>query len=629
MAAKYDNDVYRRFAENLKPLLNGKNVKHADMDWLRKRAVEHGFKLKNGGYCWRSAVSSRMAQKTVYLGGESVRLPKTNDGQVKIINEAPDELHKVLHCLRTLPFVHIRRQMGDNPEFNPVCDLYMSVADPKNVRTPYCWAHTMREWDKRSPGPNFTMIHIPDEHPIRQQVLSLPELDLNIALGTDYTGEEKKGFLRQGMYKADLAGMLGLHAGTKLVIARDARDGKLKRYAVFMFGLTATGKSTWSCHDLAMDWRNGEKTFVVQDDIVWLRKDGSSYGTEQNFYVKTDVRKEMQEAQYWALVDKSALMENLMINAAGEVDFLDERLGENGRAVIFRDKLRVMHDGKLVNIAWESLNTPSLEELDGIVFAFITRRNTMMAYGHELTPEQGVLAYLFGESTHSFATRPDLAGESTRIVGMDDFIVGPQGRKVNVFHDIVMDLCDRYPGKVRFFQYNTGGMGEIIKVENEGGKPVRKMIRKTDRVPLDLMAALQRGHLRGTNKHQRGIFGTNEVVQCEGASLKEWQPKDFYSQAEIEEYLRDIVEGRRRHVEQIAKEGLRPEIVRMAEKSFEECGGGGPRKQVAIPADVIEPPGTKKEVPAEERVLPPSSAASPWLSSWEPRPPRGTGSRWR
>jgi len=144
------------------------------------------------------------------------------------------------------------------------------------------------------------------------------------------------------------------------------------------------------------------------------------------------------------------------------------------------------------------------------------------------------------------------------------------------------------------------------------------------------MAALQRGHLRGTNKHQKGVFGTNEVVGCEGASVKEWNPKDFYSAAEIEEYLRDIVEGRRRHVEQLTKEGLRPEIVRMAEKSFEECGGGGAKKQVAIPADIVDPPGAKpKDVPAEERVLPSSSAASPWLSSWEPRPPRGTGSRWR
>jgi phosphoenolpyruvate carboxykinase (ATP) len=628
---KYEPEIYRRFVENMKPLLNGKNVKHADMDYLRKHAVEYGFKLKNGGHCWRSAISSRMAQKTVFLGSEPVQLPKLNDGQKKIIEDAPDELHKVLHCLRTLPFVHIRRQMGDNPDFNPVCDMYMSVADPKSIRTIYCWANTMREWDRRSPGPHFTMIHIPDEHPLRMQVLSLPEHDVNIALGTDYTGEEKKGMLRQGMYRADLSGMLGLHAGTKLVETRDARDGKLKRYAVFMFGLTATGKSTWSCHPLDMDWQKGEETYVVQDDIVWLRKDGSSYGTEQNFYVKTDCRREQQEAMYWALTDKSALLENVMINARGEVDFLDEQLGENGRAIIFRDKLRVERDGRLKHIAHRYINTPPLEELDGIVFAFITRRNTMMAYGHELTPEQGVLAYLLGESTHSFATRPELAGESTRIVGMDDFIVGPQGRKVNAFHDIVMNLCERFPGRVRFFQYNTGGMGEIIKVQSEGGKNVRKLIRKTDRVPLKLMAALQRGHLRGTNKHERGVFGTMEVVGCEGASLTEWNPKNFYSQAEIEEYLRDIVEGRRRHVEQIAKEGLRPEIVRMAEKSFEECGGGGAKSTVAIPADITSPPEAKKrDIPAEERVvLPTSSVGSSWLSPWEPRPPRTSGSRFR
>jgi phosphoenolpyruvate carboxykinase (ATP) len=632
VSAKYEPELYRRFAEDLKFAVTGKNIKHADMDYLRKHAVEHGYKLANGGYRWSSAVSSRMAQKTVMLGSEPVQLPRLNDAQVKIINDAPDELHKVLHCLRTMPFVHIRRQMGDNAEFNPVCDMYTSVADPKNIRIAYCWANTMRDYRKRSPGPNFTMIHIPDEHSLRMQVLSLPEHNLNLALGTDYTGEQKKGMLRQGMYRADLAGMLGLHAGTKLVVARDARDGKLKKYAVFMFGLTATGKSTWSCHDLHMDWRDGEETFVVQDDIVFLKRDGSSYGSEQNFYVKTDCRKELQEAMYWALTDKSALLENVMINAAGEPDFLDERLGENGRAVVFRNKLRVDRGGKLKGIAYESINTPSLEELDGIVFAFITRRNTMMAFGHELTPEQGVLAYLFGESTHSFATRPELAGESTRIVGMDDFIVGPQGRKVNTFYDIVMDLCARYPGKVRFFQYNTGGMGEIIKVENVGGKPVRKLIRKVDRVPLNLMAALQRGHLRGTNKHQKGLFGTSEVVECVGADVKAMNPRNFYSQAEIEEYLRDIIEGRRRHVEQITKEGLRPEIVKLAEQSFEECGGGGAKKaQVAIPADVTNPPEAKKrEMPAEERVvLPPSPAASPWLTSWEPRPPRSSGSRWK
>jgi phosphoenolpyruvate carboxykinase (ATP) len=88
-------------------------------------------------------------------------------------------------------------------------------------------------------------------------------------------GEDKKGFLRQSMWTADQQGMLGLHAGTKIVTARNPED-KLKTFGVFLFGLTATGKSTWSCHQLGLDHKRGEKTWVTQDDIVFLRNDGSA-----------------------------------------------------------------------------------------------------------------------------------------------------------------------------------------------------------------------------------------------------------------------------------------------------------------------------------------------------------------
>jgi phosphoenolpyruvate carboxykinase (ATP) len=162
-----------------------------------------------------------------------------------------------------------------------------------------------------------------------------------------------------------------------------------------MFGLTATGKSTWSCHQLGLDSDGGEGTWVAQDDIVWLRRDGSSYGTEQNYYVKTDVTIEMQEAMYRALAHKSALLENVMVNERGAIDFTDERLGENGRGVLDRTQLKVKRGGKFVSICHDSINTPPLEELDGIVFAFITRRNTIMPFAQRLTPEQGVMAYLW------------------------------------------------------------------------------------------------------------------------------------------------------------------------------------------------------------------------------------------
>jgi len=564
----YDPTVYRQFAENLQHAIRGNNIEHAGMGTLRRKAWKTAFRTAQGSPLWWSAISSRMAAKTVYLGsGPETVLPTPTREQLAIVEKAPEQLHKVLQLLHTMPFVHVRRQMGDNPEFNPICNLYVCVADPKNYRIAYEWASTLGDVRKDRPGPEFFMVDIPMEHQLRMQILVLPEHDINIALGTDYTGECKKGFLRQAMFRADQRGMLGLHAGTKVVRVRDAASGKLKTFAVFLFGLTATGKSTWSCHQLGLSPEAGEGTWVAQDDIVFLRRDGSSYGTEQNYYVKTDVDPRFQEAMYSALTHRSALLENVMVNYKGELDFLDERLGENGRAVIHRHQLKVRRGKKAISICYESINTPPLEELDGIVFAFITRRNTIMPFAQRLTPEQGVLAYLWGESTHSFATVPEKAGESVRIVGMDDFIIGAQGRKVNAFYDIVMDLVHRYPGKVHFFQYNTGGMGEVIQTDPATGKKV--LVRKAQRVPIELMAALQRGHLRGTVEHAPGPLGTEYVVRCEGVDLQAWDPARFYSQEEIEGYIAELVAGRRAFTEQIAAQGLRKDIVALAHRELD------------------------------------------------------------
>ncbi len=614
----YDEAAYRRFAGELKEALKSPTIRRTGLSALRGPAIATGTRTKFGSYGWRSAVSSRIGPKTVYLGSPAVRLPKPTALQESIVAGAPEELEKVLYLLRHLPFVHLRRQMGENSEYNPVCNLYMSVADQKNHRLAYMWGNTMRKPDRR-PGPEFTMIHIPEEHQLRQQVLALPEFGVNIALGTDYMGEDKKGFLRQAMWHADEHGMLGLHAGTKLVRAREKGTGPLRRYGVFLFGLTATGKSTWSCHHLGLDYRKGEVTEVVQDDIVFLKRDGSALGSESGFFVKTDVDPNLQEAMYHALVHRSALFENVMIDGNGTPDFLDERLCGNGRAVIQKRRLVARQGRRLRRIDHRGLNLPSLEELDGIVFAFITRRNTIMPFAQELTPMQAVLAYLWGESTHSFATQPAKAGESVRTVGTDPFIIGSRGRKVNRFHDIVMDLVSRYPGKVRFFQYNTGGVGEIIEKKERDGRIERTLVRKVTRVPIDLMAAIQRGDLRGTNVYEEGRFGTREIVKVEGFDLSPYRPEVLYSKEQIDRYVREIVEGRREFTEEIAAEGLDPAITRAAEESF----------RVARPerVAVVPDPGKRSESPEAERR---ARGVRDYFKDYEPvrRPRRPAGHRY-
>ena len=253
----YDEEAYRKFAKDLKVALGGSNVKTVNLDWLESRAKATGIRTKQGSYGWRSAISSRIAPKTVYLGSPNVQFLHPTPLQESIILNAPEELEKVLHLVKTLPLYHIRRQMGHNDTYNPNCNLFISAADTINTRLALMWGTTMFKPSQR-PGPEFIMIHIPEEHPLRQQVLVLPEYNINIALGTDYMGEDKKGFLRQAMWTADQRGMMGLHSGTKIVTARGP-DGKLKTYGVFLFGLTATGKSTWSCHQLGLDHTREKK----------------------------------------------------------------------------------------------------------------------------------------------------------------------------------------------------------------------------------------------------------------------------------------------------------------------------------------------------------------------------------
>jgi len=191
-----------------------------------------------------------------------------------------------------------------------------------------------------------------------------------------------------------------------------------------------------------------------------------------------------------------------------------------------------------------------------------------MGFAQELTPQQAVLAYLWGESTHSFASQPHRAGESVRIVGTDPFIIGSRAKKVNRFYEIIMTLVSNYPGKLKFMQYNTGGIGEIIETYQENDHPKKRLVRKVKRVPINLMAQIQRGDLRGTNHYEKGILGTKEIKACEGKSLDEYDIRNFYSEQQINHFIKDLVEGRRKFTKEVAAEGLRPEILYEAERSF-------------------------------------------------------------
>ncbi len=174
-----------------------------------------------------------------------------------------------------------------------------------------------------------------------------------------------------------------------------------------------------------------------------------------------------------------------------------------------------------------------------------------------------------------------------------------------------MNLKEKYPDKLQFYQYNTGGIGEIIEEYKENGVQKKRMVRKVTRVPINLMAALQRGDLRGTNKYQKGLFGTEDVVWCEGENLDQYEPGKFYTPEQIDLYLQDVVDGRRKFTEEIAKEGLNSDILKIAKESFQ----------------IAKPKSEKVFIPDKEKANELEATTSSYPKTWvsKVRPPRPVG----
>jgi phosphoenolpyruvate carboxykinase (ATP) len=378
--------------------------------------------------------------------------------------------------------------------------------------------------------------------------LVFPEIGVTYVLGSDYYGEAKKGFLRMGMWRAKQQGMLGLHAGTKIIRAKGT-DGKMKRLGMIIFGLTATGKTTHACHNHDLTGE-GEGVEIVQDDVVFWDKDGSALGTERGFYIKTEgLDPNVQQLLYNAATQRDAILENVMVDYQGQVDFADQTLTGNGRGIIQRTDL-----GEYMS---ETVNLPPVDELDGLIMAFIIRRNTVVPIASRLTPEQAAAAFMLGESIESSGSDPKRAGESVREVGTNPFIIGDEAQEGNIFYEFVK----RHSDKIQCFMLNTGGVGEVVTRHLDGTKQVK---RKVTRIQIPEMASIIRGIARGTIEWQEDPHWMVETPKfVEGCDYSRFNLDNFYDTEQIDYLINELRKERAEYMERFP--GLDPVITKAAE----------------------------------------------------------------
>jgi len=370
----------------------------------------------------------------------------TVDGQVT--EEDLRTIERAKEFLAGRELIRVDRCMGEPSGFGCLhCRLY--VTRPF-ARLALMFHASLTETAAPDADPDFVTIDIP-EWPHGKAILVDPDEGITYVLGSDYYGEIKKSFLRQAMYYAKDRGVgLGLHAGSKLVHTRSARTGEVDEKGFLFFGLSGTGKTSLTCHDFDLDEADGEYVRVRQDDVVLLTNDAFCKGTEGGgFYIKTDaLNPRDQEALYDAATSPRAILENVWVEDDGTVDFYNDELTSNGRAVVPIDEVR---------------NTDDTIDVGKITDIFFITRNPLVPAIGRLTADQAAVAFMLGESIKTSAADPDASGEPVRVVGTNPFIVGPKGREGELFREILEDNPD-----LHCYILNTGRIGEGDQAANIG-----------------------------------------------------------------------------------------------------------------------------------------------------------------
>ena len=135
---------------------------------------------------------------------------------------------------------------------------------------------------------------------------------MQIIAGTWYGGEMKKGMFSMMNYYLPLQNMASMHCS--------ANVGQNEDVAIF-FGLSGTGKTTLST--------DPKRRLVGDDEHGW--DDHGVFNFEGGCYAKTIDLDPESEPDIYKAIARDALLENVVVDANGKIDFSDRSITENTR----------------------------------------------------------------------------------------------------------------------------------------------------------------------------------------------------------------------------------------------------------------------------------------------------------
>ena len=392
-----------------------------------------------------------------------------------------------------------------------VRDSY-ACADPEyklNIRliNEYPWSNMfaynmfLRPTEEELQGfdPEWTVVNAPGfkadpkEDGTRQHNFAILNFSKKIALigGTGYTGEIKKGIF------SALNFILPVYKNT-LPMHCSANMGQDGDTAIF-FGLSGTGKTTLST--------DPDRKLIGDDEHGWTYKN-TVFNFEGGCYAKVIDLAEEKEPEIYGAIKKGAILENVIMDDNGVVDFADTSITQNTRV-----SYPIHHI--------ENIQEPSIGENVKNIFFLTADAFGVLPPISKLTPSQA--AYHF------------ISGYTAKVAGTEAGVVEPQPSFSACFGAPFMPLHPTKYAEMLSKKMKESGVDVWLVNTGWTGGPYgvgTRMKLKYTRAMISAALTGKLGLYNYENYHIHSVFGVAQPRECPGVPKEVLSPRTTWNNDE-------------------------------------------------------------------------------------------------
>ena len=330
----------------------------------------------------------------------------------------------------------------------------------------------------------------PDVDGTRQHNFAILNFTRKVALigGTGYTGEIKKGIF------SALNFILPVYKNT-LPMHCSANVGKDGDTAIF-FGLSGTGKTTLST--------DPNRQLIGDDEHGWTAEN-TIFNFEGGCYAKViDLSKE-KEPEIYGAIKKGAILENVILDNQGNVDFADTTITQNTRV-----SYPIYHI--------ENIKQPSIGENPKHIFFLTADAFGVLPPISKLTPAQAAYHFISGYTAKVAGTE---AGIDERLPSFSACFGAPfMPLHPTKYAEMLSEKMKE--ARVHVWLVNTGWTGGKYGVG-------RRMPLKYTRAMITAVLEGKLGNYTYEDYHIHSVFGVAQPRNCPGVPSELLSPRTTWN----------------------------------------------------------------------------------------------------